>query len=577
MNPHSSASLRDLCRHSPHAAQLVGALAQVLLPISLLGACADQGIFEPAAPATASAATSARTGVVVTPDYSAFDARADFNSAGTIAQLNDFEAFEFEMTYDLPEPWTGFGVTYTSAQNWLVAKGLGLGIPSKSIASEFGYPVTGTFADGDALTLFGADLTLILEKVPVDIVLTTNVRSYAFNALDIPLATSGKRFFGVALARPGEYFKGFAVSFNGPSTAVLLDNVAVGHVATAVNAAPVASTGGPYTGNEGSAVGLALTGSDADGDALTYTWNLGDGTTGSGSTPPANHVYVDEGSYQITLTASDGRGGTHTATATATIANVAPTLAPFATPSTPVAVVPGGVTVAISAAITDPGTTDVHSAVLDCGNGVTVQSAAPNGTATGTCTFSAAGLYSVRFTVDDGDGGSDTRAAAGKVVVYDPTGGWITGGGWIASTEGASWIASVARVLPGTRRSATNAASLTGKLTFAFVARYEGGGTPAGNAAFKLQLTTFDFTSTTLDWLVVSAGTAYLHGRGTVNGSGDYEFDVSIVDNPEGDSIRVRIWNRDTGEVVLDSQPGANADSAGGTPVGGGSLEIHMP
>ena len=574
MNPHSSASLRDSSRHSPRAS-LVHALARVLLPISLLGACADQGIFEPAAPGAT--ATSARAGIVVTPDYSAFDARADFNGAGTIAQLNGFEEFAIDMVYDLPEPWTGLGVTYTSLQNWLIGPVPELGIASNSISSEFGFPVTGTFADADAFTLFGADLTLLNEKVPVNVVLTTNVRSYTFNALDVPLAISGRRFFGVALTHAGEYFKGFAVSFNGPATAVLLDNVAVGHVATAVNAAPVASAGGPYIGNEGSAVSLALSGSDADGDALTYTWNLGDGTTGSGATPPATHVYIDEGSYQITLTASDGRGGTHTATTMATIANVAPKLTPFAAPSTPVGVASSGASVAISATFTDPGTADVHSATLDCGNGVSVQSAAPNGTASGTCTYSTAGIYTVRFSVRDGDGGSDTRTATGKVVVYDPTGGWITGGGWIPSTEGASWITSVARVLPGTRRGTSNATSLTGKLTFALLARYENGATPAGNAGFKLQLTTFDFSSTALDWLVVTGSTAYLHGRGTVNGSGDYEFEASVVDDPQGDSIRVRIWNRATGEVVLDSQPGGNADTVGGTPVSGGSLEIHLP
>ena len=576
MNSHSSASLRDLCRQSPHA-ELIRTLAQVLLPIGLLGACADQGIFEPAAPVAASATTGARAGVVVTPDYSVYDARAEFNGAGTIAHLYGFEDFSGELVYDQPEPWTISGVTYTSLQNWVLAPGLGLGVPSNSLSTEFGYPVTGAFADADGFTLFGADLTLIGEKVPVTVRLTTNVRGYAFNALDIPLAISGTRFFGVALANPGEYFTGFSVSFTGPATAVLLDNVAVGHVATAVNAAPVALAGGPYIGNEGSVVSLALSGSDADGDALTYTWNLGDGTTGSGSTLPATHVYVDDGSYQITLTASDGRGGTHTAIATATIANVAPKLAPFAAPAAPVGVAPGGVSVAISATFTDPGTADVHSATLDCGNGVTVPSAAPNGTASGTCTYATAGIYAVRVTVQDGDGGSDTRTAAGKVVVYDPTGGWITGGGWISSTEGASWITSVARVLPGTRRGTTNTASLAGKLTFSLLARYEDSATPTGNAAFKLQLTTFDFSSTALDWLVVTGNMAYLHGRGTVNGSGDYEFEASILDDPLGDTIRVRIWNRSTGEVVLDSQPGAADDAAAGTSVGGGSLEIHAP
>ena len=576
MNVHSSASHRDSCRHSPRAALLVRALARVVLPVSLLGACADHGILEPAAPSASPASTGARAGVLVTPDYSLYDARADFNTASIIAHSNGFEADSGELVYDKPEPWTISGVTYTSVQNWVLAKGLGLGVESNSVSTEFGYPVTGTFAVDDAFTVFGADLTLIGSKVPVTVVLSTNVRSYSFTGLDIPLAESGTRFFGVALSRAGEYFTGFAVSFTGPATAVLLDNVAVGHVGNQ-SSAPVASAGGPYAGNEGSAVSLALSGSDADGDALTYTWDFGDGTTGSGATPPANHVYIDEGSYHITLTVSDGRGGTHTAHATATIANVAPSLAPFTLPSAPVALVPGGVSVDIPATFTDPGTADLHTVILDCGTGVTVQSAAPNGTAAGACTFSSAGLYSVRISVEDGDGGSDTRVATGRIVVYDPTGGWVTGGGWIGSTEGASWISSVARALPGTRRGAMNMTSSVGKLTVALLARYEDGVTPAGNAEFKLQLTTLDFRSTTLDWLVVTGQTAYLRGRGTLNGNGDHEFAVTLIDDPLGDAIRIRIWKRLTGEVVFDNQPTEDPDSAPTLRMSGGSLEIHVP
>lgn len=71
------------------------------------------------------------------------------------------------------------------------------------------------------------------------------------------------------------------------------------------NTAPIADAGGPYSGDEGTAIAFDGTGSsDADGDALTYNWNFGDGATGTGATP--THTYASSGSYTATLTVSDG-------------------------------------------------------------------------------------------------------------------------------------------------------------------------------------------------------------------------------------------------------------------------------
>lgn len=75
---------------------------------------------------------------------------------------------------------------------------------------------------------------------------------------------------------------------------------------TVVNRAPTAALTTSIMGGMAPAV-VTFNGSksgDVNGDALTYTWDFGDGTTGSGVN--VNHTYTTEGSYHVTLTVSDG-------------------------------------------------------------------------------------------------------------------------------------------------------------------------------------------------------------------------------------------------------------------------------
>ncbi|WP_198943072.1 PKD domain-containing protein [Actinophytocola xanthii] len=85
---------------------------------------------------------------------------------------------------------------------------------------------------------------------------------------------------------------------------------------TTQNQAPVASiTGGcPDTGYDCTFNGSGS--SDPDGDGLTYSWNFGDGGTSSAVSP--SHTFA-AGSYTVTLTVSDGRGKSHTATKGVTV------------------------------------------------------------------------------------------------------------------------------------------------------------------------------------------------------------------------------------------------------------------
>jgi PKD repeat protein len=74
---------------------------------------------------------------------------------------------------------------------------------------------------------------------------------------------------------------------------------------TASNDPPTANPGGPYNGVTGQP--LALNGSGStdpnSGQTLTYSWNFGDGTSGSGPTP--SHTYAAAGIYIVSLTVTD--------------------------------------------------------------------------------------------------------------------------------------------------------------------------------------------------------------------------------------------------------------------------------
>ncbi|MER7198995.1 glycosyl hydrolase [Streptomyces sp. CB01635] len=67
---------------------------------------------------------------------------------------------------------------------------------------------------------------------------------------------------------------------------------------------------------------FSSTASDADSDALTYSWNFGDGTTGTGAAP--SHTYKKNGTYTATVTAKDTTGRTGSADAHIVVGNTAP-------------------------------------------------------------------------------------------------------------------------------------------------------------------------------------------------------------------------------------------------------------
>ncbi len=187
---------------------------------------------------------------------------------------------------------------------------------------------------------------------------------------------------------------------------------------------------------------VVLTGRLSDGNAgdrhrVTITW--GDGVTETVAVDPttrtfdATHRYVDDatgagvtsGRYTVTVTATDGQGGSGSKALpdAVTVRNVAPTIADVAVTPT----IDENGTVTLTGRVVDAGTNDTHRVTITWGDGVTETVAVDPQTRTFTTTHRyaddaasaglASGRYSVGVTVTDGQGGTTTTTLPDAVTV----------------------------------------------------------------------------------------------------------------------------------------------------------------
>ncbi len=348
--------------------------------------------------------------------------------------------------------------------------------------------------------------------------------------------------------------------------------VTVNNVAPAVTA----------TGSEISENGIATVSGTIFDPGIIDTFEVaiswGDGNTNTVSYPASStifsetHQYMDDDpsgtssdDYTVSVKVTDDDMGEGTACTSVTINNVPPEVNDINSPVDPIQV---GTPVTVDSTFTDAGTLDTHTAVWDWGDDAsdeTVIEIGGTGTVSGTHTYSSAGIYEIKLTVTDDDLGSD-YSVSNYIVIYDPEGGFVTGGGWINSPEGA--------YAPDL--------TLVGTANFGFVSKYKKGATvPTGVTQFNFQVADLNFHSDEYDWLVIAGARAQYKGTGTINGEGVYGFMLTAIDGEliggDGtDKFRIKIWDKNTDAIVYDNMLDAEDTAEPATELQGGSIKIHQ-
>jgi PKD repeat protein len=383
---------------------------------------------------------------------------------------------------------------------------------------------------------------------------------------------------------PGTFEFKVRVTDNGVDPANLYDEEQITVTVNEVNRPPVLDLIAAQTTDEGVALSFTATASDPDIPANTLSFSIQTGgnidlgsaainsLTGVFTWTPADDNPTGTAFDQYTVKVIVTDNGVNPQNLSddqdvmITVDNVAPVIAsPLGLPITPVAV---NTPVNLTGSFTDQGKQDTHTASIDWDDGFgadagAVSESMGSGSVSRSHTYTAPGIYTVTLTVTDDDTGNDTERFE-YVVVYDPSAGFVTGGGWINSPLGA-YVADQ---------------SLSGKATFGFVSKYlKGANTPTGNTEFQFHAGGMNFSSTSYEWLVVQGtNRATYKGSGTINGSGDYGFLLAAYDGgTTGDRFRIKIWVKSTKAVVYDNEMGTSDDATPTTTISNGSIVIHVP
>ena len=321
----------------------------------------------------------------------------------------------------------------------------------------------------------------------------------------------------------------------------------------------------PASQVEGSPVDFTDLSTSYPDSIIGWSWDFDD--LGSSSDQHPSFTFDDNGVYIVCLIVTDDDGSTNSISSDITVLNVAPTIESITGPIVPIQ---AGVSISITGIFTDPGLLDIHYWEINWDDtkidDSTVHTAIPDNTIIQSHIYTEPGIYTITLIVEDDDGEYDTKTYDQYIVIFDPKGGFVTGGGWIYSNPGA--------YIPDP--------SLEGKANFGFVSKYKKGKTiPVGNTEFQFKAGDLNFHSCNYEWLVIAGSKAMFKGEGTINGAGNYGFKLYAIDekltpSTDDDLFRIKIWDKNNGyAIIYDNQNGDDDNSVPMTVLGGGQIVIH--
>ena len=348
------------------------------------------------------------------------------------------------------------------------------------------------------------------------------------------------------------------------------------------NRAPIAAaTATPRSGAVPLAVRFDASGSsDPDGDALTFTWNFGDGSS-AGTGAIVSHTYNGAGRFTATVTARDSRGATATASVTIDAGNTPPvptissptTTARFAVDQT--ITLRGAASDAQDGALADARLSwtvllhhDAHTHPFlgpISGNGLTFQAPAPEDLAATRTSF-----LEIRLTATDTQGASATTVRnfqprlvdvtfntvpAGLVVTVNGT--TATGPHTFTSWEGYRLLASA-----GTQKDAGGQAWLFGSWADALGPASRTIVTPASAATYAARFLAASIKAAAADAYVRNG----IHAATNFGASPELVVKHSAtLDNQRQSFLRFSVGSGTVARAVLRLQGGLS--SAGSVPV----------
>jgi len=212
--------------------------------------------------------------------------------------------------------------------------------------------------------------------------------------------------------------------------------------------------------------------------------------------------------------------------------------------------------VTLSTSFTDNCAGDL-SATWDLGDGTTAVTDPAVSPSTVSHTYTMQNIYSVNVEVVDDCGNATSDQIV--IVAFDPDGGFSTGGG--------NYVPNLGSFINGSPITDQEA-----KAHFGFVVKYKKNSIePEGNLQFVYNAGDLMLHDISMEWLVITDSKVRYKGLATNNGTGEFTFRVTAVDDGNSDTFDIEIWE---GDVDTENDPPTPLHRVAGT-LDGGSIKVH--